>query len=181
MVLLLATTWTTLPKGSAWADTNNKVICSQEGFNLCQQPDPGEGLDSQTGTRQPRWGTGSLGTQLLFPALSSHPHSSSTFSLFRGGKLILDLQRADFFLEISRGRCPWTPKIPPQVVWFSNGLSICSCQLQPNIKGTLNTYRIKPIVSRYLLLFICLFAYTEELALCIIKRKIKWSKALKVF
>lgn len=157
MVLLLATTWTTLPKGSAWADTNNKVICSQEGFNLCQQsPGSRRGLgqsERHTAAQMSNcitWHTAAISSTFIPSSLQLN-----FFTLQR-----MRTKSGSTKARIFPWRCPRTPKIPPQVVWFSNGLSICSCQLQPNVKGTLNIYRINFIVSgtHYFsfVLFICL-------------------------
>lgn len=50
-------------------------------------------------------------------------------------------------------------------------------QLQPNIKGTLNIYRINLIVQVSATFYLaCLFAYSEELVLSIIKSKINKMK-----
>lgn len=64
--------------------TMKPLVLRKHSTSANSQPDPDEDRGSQSSTWQSEGGTVSLGTQLLFPALSAHPHVTSTFSsLFR--------------------------------------------------------------------------------------------------
>lgn len=67
--------------------TIKRFVLRKHSTSANTQPDPDKGQGSQTSTWQTKGGTVSLGTELLFPALTSHPHVSSTFSLLREGGL----------------------------------------------------------------------------------------------